>query len=77
MNTYLAIITTLLVLTQIIRIIQNSINLHNQNKQIKRDIAWINDADVSRQDFETQKEVFRLLREKLENEPLQLFEEDT
>lgn len=76
MNTYLVIITTFLVLTQIIRVIQNSINLHNQNQQIKREIAWIKDVDVSKQDFETQKEVFRLLREKLENEPLQPFEEE-
>ena len=63
MNTYLCVITTLLVLTQIIRLIQNSINLHRQNLAIKRDVAWLKDRDVTQKDFDAQKECFYLLRD--------------
>lgn len=65
MNTYLAIITTVLVLTQIIRITQNHISLFRQEKKIKESIGWIEDNDISQKDFEVQREVFYLLREKL------------
>ena len=37
MNTYLTIITTILVLTQIIRLIQNSIQLHRLKDKIDND----------------------------------------
>ena len=63
MTTYLCIITTALVLTQIIRLIQNSINLHRQNLAIKRDVAWLKDRDVTQKDFDTQRECFYLLRD--------------
>ena len=66
MEIYLTIITTILVLTQIIRVTQNAITLHRQNKAIKRDLAWLHDHYVTQDDFENQREVFRLLREKLE-----------
>ena len=62
MTTYLCIITTALVLTQIIRLIQNSINLHRQNLAIKRDVAWLKDRDVTQKDFDAQRECFYLLR---------------
>ena len=65
MNTYLAIITTVLVLTQIIRITQNHISLFRQEKKIKETIGWIEDNDISQKDFEVQREVFYLLKEKL------------
>lgn len=65
MNIYLTIITTVLVLTQIIRVTQNAINLHRQNKQIKRDIEWINDRDITKEDFDVQRECLYLLRDKL------------
>ena len=35
MNTYLAIITTVLVITQIVRLIQNAVQLHRQNVLFK------------------------------------------
>lgn len=66
MNTYLTIMVTILVATQVIRITQNAINLHRQNKSIKRDMAWLNDHYVTEQDFENQRAAFRLLREWLE-----------
>ena len=63
MTTYLCIITTALVVTQIIRITQNAINLHRQNAEIKKTISWIKDMDVSERDFNCQREVFYLLRD--------------
>ena len=68
MNTYLTIITTVLVITQIIRVTQNAITLHRQNKAIKRDLTWLKDHYVTEQDFENQRKVFALLREKLEED---------
>ena len=65
MNTYLAIITTVLVITQIIRVTQNHINLFRQNKKIQEQLDWIKDNDVSQRDFEIQREVFYMLHEKL------------
>lgn len=68
MTTYLCIITTALVLTQIIRLIQNSINLHRQNLAIKRDLSWLKDRDVTQKDFDTQRECFYLLRDWLKKQ---------
>ena len=65
MNTYLTIITTILVLTQIIRVTQNAINLHRQNAEIKRTIKWFEERDVSERDFDVQRECFYLLRDYL------------
>ena len=36
MNTYLTIMVTVLVATQVIRITQNAVQLHRQNKVIKK-----------------------------------------
>ena len=68
MTTYLTIITTVLVLTQIIRITQNHISLFRQEKEIKKKIGWIKDNDISERDFEIQREVFYLLYEKLKKD---------
>ncbi len=68
MNTYLAIITTVLVITQIIRVTQNAISLYYQNKKIENTLAWIRVNDITEKDFETQREVFYLLKKKLESE---------
>lgn len=62
MNTYLAIITTVLVITQVIRLIQNSINLQRQNKQLK-DIP-----NITNEDIEMQKKAYKLIVERLERE---------
>lgn len=68
MNTYLAIITTVLVITQIIRVVQNHISLRRQEKEILKQVEWIKDNDVSERDFATQREVFRMLYWKLKEE---------
>ena len=65
---YLTIMVTVLVLSQIVRVIQNAIHIHKWNKQLERDLAWIKDRDISERDFDVQREVFYLLREKLLNE---------
>lgn len=68
MNLYLTIITTALVVTQIIRLIQNNIQLRRQRKEIDKTLAWFKDNDVSQRDFEVQRECFYLLRNKLSRE---------
>ena len=68
MEIYLAIITTVLVLTQIVRLIQNAIQLHRQNKAFTKDLAWIKDNDISERDFDVQRDCFYLLRQYLEKE---------
>ena len=68
MTTYLTIITTVLVITQIIRIIQNNISLFRNRKKIEHTISWIKDNDISERDFEIQREVFYLLYEKLKKD---------
>lgn len=63
MNTYLAIITTVLVITQIIRLLQNTISLNRQNKLIKAqldEIGQITDDDLDRK-LEIDKMLFTLL----------------
>lgn len=68
MTTYLTIMITILVATQIVRIIQNTISLHRQEKEIKKNIAWVKDVELTPADFENQKEVYKLLRERLKKE---------
>lgn len=55
MTTYLTIITTILVLTQIIRVTQNAISLRRFGRIDKRDV-------------EVQKAVYYMLHEKLKKE---------
>lgn len=63
MNIYLTIITTVLVLTQVIRITQNHIQLRRQNKLFKAQLGQID--DVTQDDLERQKAVYRMLYEEL------------
>ena len=65
MNTYLTIMVTVLVATQIIRITQNAISLYRQEHQIKKTLGWIKDNDVSERDFEIQRAVYMMLYNKL------------
>lgn len=67
MNVYLTIMVTVLVATQIIRITQNAIQLHRQNKKIDQTLGWIKSNDISERDFEIQREVFYMLHEKLKH----------
>lgn len=68
MNTYLAIMVTVLVATQIVRVTQNAISLWRQEHEIKKHIGWIEDNDVSEHDFEVQRNCFYLLQQYLEKE---------
>ena len=68
MNTYLTIMVTVLVATQIIRITQNAIQLHHQEKKINDAVSWIKDNDVSQRDFQVQRDCFYLLQIWLEKE---------
>lgn len=68
METYLTIITSLLVLTQIIRVTQNAIQLHMTNRKIDETLGWIRKNDISEIDFEIQRAVFYRLYQKLEEE---------
>ena len=61
MTLYLTIITTILVITQIVRIVQNTINLYRNNKVIEAQLKQI--GDVTNEDLETQKEAYRLMVE--------------
>ena len=54
---------TILVATQVIRVTQNAISLHRQEKDIKKVCGWIKDNDVSEKDFNTQREVFYMLHD--------------
>lgn len=61
---YLVIITTALVLTQIIRLIQNAIQLRRQNKMIKAQLEGL--EDVTNLDIQNQRKMHRLVIEYLE-----------
>ena len=66
MNTYLTIMVTILVATQIIRITQNAINLHRQKDVIQKQIGWIKDTYPTEDEFIEQREVYHMLHEWLE-----------
>lgn len=66
MNIYLTIMVTALVLTQIVRVTQNAIQLRRQEKQIQKDFAWLKENEVTEKDFETQRAAFKLLLERLQ-----------
>lgn len=59
MTLYLTIITTILVITQIIRIVQNTINLYRNNKVFEAQLKQI--EDITQEDLETQREAYRLM----------------
>ena len=61
---YLVIITTALVLTQIIRLIQNTIQLRRQNKMFKAQLEGL--EDVTNLDIQNQRKMHRLVIEYLE-----------
>ena len=60
MNTYLAIITTVLVVTQVIRVTQNAILLRREVKQLSHL------EDVTNEDLRTQKKAYTLIVDYLE-----------
>ena len=59
MNIYLAIITTVLVVTQIERIVQNTLSLRKQNKLIDKQLNDI--SEITNEDIERQRRVYDAL----------------
>ena len=66
MNTYLAIITTVLVITQIVRLIQNAVQLHRQNVLFREQLGHLADCNPTKQDFENQRKAYRMIVDYLE-----------
>lgn len=67
MTTYLTIITTFLVITQIIRVTQNAIQTHRQNVLFKKQCAEFVDMEIRKEDFEMQRKAYSLIVDYLEN----------
>ena len=61
MNIYLAIITTVLVVTQIIRVCQNHIQLRRQHILFKKQLGQLADCEPTKEDFEIQRKAYRLV----------------
>lgn len=68
MTGYLTVMVTVLVTTQVIRIIQNHVSLFRQEKEIRKTCEWIKDNDITRRDFEVQRLVFYMLYNKLKED---------
>ena len=68
MNTYLVIITTALVITQVIRVTQNAIQLRRQNTLYKRQLKDLAEYELQKEDFEYQRKAYRLIVERLGGE---------
>ena len=66
MTIYLVIITTALVLTQIIRLVQNTISLRKQNKLFDAQLNELGELEIKKDDFENQKRAYGLIIEYLE-----------
>ena len=67
MDKYLVIITTVLVITQIIRVTQNAISLHRQKVEFKKNLGELAEWEVKKEDFEMQRKAWRLIVEELES----------
>lgn len=70
MNIYLAIITTVLVVTQIIRVCQNHIQLRRQHILFKEQLGQLADCEPTKEDFETQRKAYRLIVEHFEKKKM-------
>lgn len=68
MNTYLTIMVTVLVLTQIIRVVQNAIQLRRQQKLFEAELYQLKNMDISEEDFNMQRRAYRLIVEHFERD---------
>lgn len=68
MDKYLVIATTILVISQVIRITQNAINLHRQRKEFEHNLGHLKDLEATKEDFRMQQRFYRLAVEKMERE---------
>lgn len=65
MNIYLTIMVTVLVLTQIVRIIQNTIQLRRQYKLFQVQLGQLD--DITQEDFDMQRRAYRLIVDHFEH----------
>ena len=59
MNIYLTIMVTVLVFTQIVRIIQNTIQLRRQHKLFQAQLGQLN--EITQEDLDMQRRAYRLI----------------
>lgn len=64
MDIYLTIMVTILVITQVVRITQNTIQLHRQNILFKEQLSQL--KDVTQEDFDKQRKAYKLAIEYFE-----------
>ena len=64
MDIYLTIMVTILVITQVVRITQNTIQLHRQNILFKEQLSQL--KDVTQEDFDNQRKAYKLAIEYFE-----------
>lgn len=64
MNTYLTIMVTVLVLTQIVRIVQNTIQLRRQYKLFQAQLGQLD--DITQKDLDMRRRAYRLIVDYLE-----------
>ena len=67
MNTYLTIMVTALAFTQIMRVIQNFVQLRRQRIVFEKQLKELADMELTERDFEIQRKAYRLLVEYLEH----------
>ena len=65
MTIYLTIITTALVVSQIIRVVQNTIQLHRQDILFKKALNGVD--DITQEDLNNQRKAYRLMIEYYES----------
>ena len=67
MNTYLAIITTVLVVTHVIRVCQNHAQLRRQRIVFEKQIGQLAELEPTKADFQMQRRAYKLIVEYLES----------
>ena len=72
MTTYLAIITTVLVVTQIIRLVQNAMSLQKENQLIKKQLDELN--DITQDDIDDRRKAYKLVAKYFERKESELYE---
>ena len=73
MNTYLAIITTILVITQVIRLVQNTMNLKRQKQLIDKQLEGLD--DVTNDDISTRRKADKMIMKYLEEKGVSVDEQ--
>ena len=63
---YLQVVLTIILVTQLIRVIQNGVNLAHQSKVFKESCEQL--GDVTKEDMENQRKAYRMMIEYYEKE---------